>query len=170
KSIFIEPANSNEPKYLEVSMGFNPDRIMEPHVHILMESDGHGKENGVGMDENVKGSYFEGGGSNEYYNSYTRNFDCRFNIMISSSNSTEVTMIYYVIKALIYSMTRDFDLNGFKNLKISGGGLSPQQQIADKLYLKSIFMEFDYDMTVPRFWNGKFATDIILENTKIETR
>jgi hypothetical protein len=62
-------------------------------------------------------------------------------------------------------MESDFHLKGFKNLKISGGSLNPQQQIADKFYLKSIFMEFDYDVEIPRLWKGQFADKINLTQT-----
>ncbi len=164
KSIFINPPNKNEPKSVQVSMGFNLQRMNEPNVHILMESDSKGKEDGLGTDVDVASPYIDSetaiGASGNRTNVYTRNFDSRFNIMCSGSNPTELMLVYYVVRNLLYSMISDFDLNGFQNLKISGGSLNPQQQIADKFYLKSIFMEFDYNVEIPRLWKGKFGDKI----------
>lgn len=169
KSIFINPPNRNEPKSVQVSMGFNLKRMNEPNIHILMESDQKGKEDGLGMDEGVADNYIDSavgvGASGTRTNVLTRNFDSRFNIMCSGSNTTELMLIYYVVRNLLYSMESDFHLKGFKNLKITGGSLNPQQQIVDKFYLKSIFMEFDYDVEIPRLWKGSFGNKITITKT-----
>lgn len=169
KTIFINPPNRNEPKSIQVNMGFNLQRMNEPNVHILMESDHKGKEDGLGMDEGVVDPYIDTpvseGVAGTRTNVLIRNFDSRFNIMCSGSNPTELMLIYYVIRNLLYSMESDFHLQGFKNLKITGGNLNPQQQIADKFYLKSIFMEFDYDVEIPRLWKGQFGNKIEVTQT-----
>lgn len=137
---------SNQRK-VEVFLGYNLKRQNVPTIHITLSNE-QNFQDGLGMDEGYDSEDIDG----LYQKSYTRTFNCSYGIVITSDNSTEVLVIYHVLKAMMILLYETFELNGIRNLKLSGQDITMNNDIVPlNIFHKSLTMNFFYECFVPQF-------------------
>lgn len=139
--------NQNDPRRLEVFLGYNLKRQGIPTIHITLSGE-QNYQDGIGMDEGYDDETVDG----LYQKSYTRTFNCHYNVIITSDNSTEAVIIYHVLKAMMILMYETFELNGIRNLKVSGQDINVNNELVPmNIFHKSLTMNFFYECFVPEF-------------------
>lgn len=156
-SLFVTPDNSKEPKFVGVSMGFDAKRVQDPHIHVIAQEESPAND-GTGFDEGFVTTFDDV--EEEYNQHLTRNFKGNFNLLINGCNENEVTLIYYVLKAILMGTIVDLTDAGLNNVSFRGAGLKLEQMIADRLFMRSLFIGFDYDFNVPSFNPQSYVSEI----------
>jgi len=165
KTVFFRPVNPNESRYIDVSMGFDTDRIQKklPTIHILIQSDNPKDDSlgiGYGNFDVIFGDEPEDDEAGTYNQVYSRRFNQQANILISGDNTNEKILIYYVLRALLISYIPYFNELGLENVYFSGGDVQINADVAGRLYMRSLNMGYDYDFTAPSLTINEFATKI----------
>lgn len=168
KAIFTVPRNPNEPRFVDVSMGFDNDRIGKkmPHIHILLQNDSP-KDDSIGTGKgNYEPEFDDESGT--YIDKKVRRFTQQINLLISGDNSNEKYVIYHVLKSVLIEYIPYFSGLGFDNVSFRGGDVSINTQVAGNIYMRSLTMNFDYDLVVPEIQENSIARQIYLAIDAIE--
>ena len=150
KELFINPGNHKEPKFVNVSMGFDPQKVSDPHIHIMSQNSNPDGKDGLGFDEGYN-QVISGVDDTLYENYYNRNYKHTYNLLITGANENEVIVILYTLWALLISGKDELTSRGFNNISLSSGGVKLERQIVDRLYMRSLFLAFDSDVIIPPF-------------------
>lgn len=146
-SIFSKKHNLN------ISFGYNPEVSKGISLHILLPSDSS-REAEIGAGLGYQSEETEEGTRN----SLNQGFDGVYQIMITSDNSTEVLLIYHILKALLIMYYQHLDAMGLRNLKISGNDIVMREEFTPPMtFHKVINLSFFYDFTVDK----KFVDGIL---------
>lgn len=144
RHIFL--SSDDYPRKVKSNIFFNRDRAQEPTIHIGMPGETPGKADGIGFDPGI----LEGGGlvGGQYRESYTRTYSTRHSIVFTSSNTFEVLIMYYALKAFFQGNFILLEENGFKNPSFSGediilgSDIIPEPIYSRRLLIDS-FQEFE---------------------------
>jgi hypothetical protein len=127
---------------LKVNYGFNLEIAQDLSLHIILPSE-NGKDASLGADEGYLTS--EDGIVHR-----TQGFYSNYQIMITSSNSSEVLLVYHVLKSFLILLLPTIDLLGLRNPKIGGGEVMLNQEyVPAHIFSKVINLSFSYDVTIP---------------------
>lgn len=161
-AVFITPKNANEPRYLDVSMGMDTDRIGKkmPHIHVILQNDSP-KDDSLGLGSGNREPIFDDV-SGIYEMSKVRRFNQQINLLISGDNSNEKSLIYHVLKSLLIEYIPYLNELGFDNVSLSGGDITMRNESSSIIYMRSLSLRFDYEHEVPRFDGTEFARKIYL--------
>jgi hypothetical protein len=162
KAVFIRAKNANEPRYVDVSMGFDSDRIgkKNPHIHILLQNDSP-KDDSLGIGEGNVDPYFDDEEST-YLKSKVRRFTQQVNLLISGDNSNEKYLVYHVLKTVLIQFIPYMNALGLENVSFRGGDVSINTQVAGNVYMRSLTLNFDYDLVSPNIDQDDFINKIYL--------
>lgn len=140
-------SRGNESKdKLQVVIGYNMERQNLPTIHITLPGETSGSSDGIGFDE----GYIEG--------KFTRSFDTRYNLVITGSSTSEVLLIYNVIKACFISFHVFFEHECLQNLKLSGQDVIMQDNIAPpNVFHRAIGLDFFYEISAPNVQYNPFV-------------
>ncbi len=139
---------SQKRKGLDVYIGYNLERAANPSIHITIPSDRLSQSNGIGFDEGLQDSEFEEDDKWED-KSLERDFECTYNLIITSDNMNEVILIYHLLRALIIGGYEHLEHSGLQNLKFSGQDLQFQSDLVPaNIFHKNLSIEFKYDVVV----------------------
>lgn len=161
-SVFITPKNPNEPRFVDVSMGFDSDRIGKkmPTIHVIMQNESPKNDSmGIGSG-NIEPEFSEVEDEYSYIDSKVRRFSQQVNLLISGDNSNEKILIYHVLKSMLIQYIPYFEVLGFDNLAINGGEVSLNTQVAGNIYLRSLSLNFEYNLISPNIDSEDFGTKI----------
>lgn len=134
------------PEKLKVNFGYNLEVAKDCALHIIMPSES-GEGDGIGVNQN-------------YVNdeTYTQMYNTTYQIIISSDNSSEVNLVYTILKCMLQMYTQHLSVQGLLLPKISGQDIMFQDNlIPPTLYHKALNLSFRYDLNVP----NELATYII---------
>lgn len=116
KQLFL--SSSDNPRKVKSNIFFNRDCAQEPTIHIGMPGEFPGQADGIGFDPGtIKDSQY---GEGQYRSTYTRTYSTRYGIVFTSSNTFEVLIMYYTLKAFFQGNFMLLEANGFRNPKFSG--------------------------------------------------
>lgn len=132
---------------ITVSVGYNLQRVEtgEPSIHILLPSENQDSSS-IGMGAGYYGNFVDetdGVG----LTSLSIDSAATYNLMITTDNVNEIMIIYHWLKSCSLSFSTQFELEGFKNVKIGGNDL----QFNDELVPPNIFhrnfnLSFSYEV------------------------
>lgn len=158
----------NDQKELKCFHFFNAERSPIPTIHIMLPDDGVGP-NGIGVDN---------GFNKPVYNPvtqttndiYSRSFDSRLNIVITSENSFETILIYRVLQSILITLFDNLQFAGFQNPKISGGDLTiNQDMVPQHIFIRAINLDFFYDIAAPTLFTQETFGDLVAQGIAIST-
>lgn len=162
KSLFLRPETSDS--YLDVRMFFDARRANIPTIHVTLPYEkGGDSADGIGTDEGYEGNDETPNGS---YRKLTRGFSTSYSIVVSTSNTLETIGIYRVLQAALIQYIENMEVDGFMNLKISGGDLQLNPDIVPNgVFLRSINIDFSYKTTVRKILPDKYLREIIAKGS-----
>lgn len=117
KSIFLKQIESS--RLIETHIFFNHDRAHLPTVHINLPSENMGGDNGIDWDNMEKPLNCTEG----ILKITPKSYISKFNLIVTSNNTFEVLIMYTVLKSLIQGNISVLELNGIRNVKISGSDI-----------------------------------------------
>ncbi len=146
----------SDPRALAVRYYFDAKRAKVPTIHITLPSEGNGPTDGIGVSpENAEiGSWVDEGslgvGSDLRRESVGRSFSTQIQVIITSDNHQEVTLIYHMMKSLLISAFDSISLTGLQNPKVSGRELQINESVANTLFMRSIVIDSHYETRMPK--------------------
>lgn len=142
KSLLLR--NQEKARRIEVSMGYNLQRIAVPTIHILLPTETKGRYNTLGASETVP-EISQTCGDKLTITKYSSN-SVTYHLMMTSDNSHEVLIMYYFLKYMFNVLAVHFELLGFQNLNFSGQDINMQMDItAPHIFHRNLSMSFDYE-------------------------
>ena len=133
---------------LSVSFGYNPEVAKIISLHILLPSE---NSDGLAIGANEGYEYTT---SEDYKEStrinYTQLFDTTYQILISSDNSSEVNVVYNLLKSLFLIFYEQLEVSGLRVAKIGGNDIVMRDDYVSSpmLFQKVLNLTFQYDLTV----------------------
>jgi hypothetical protein len=151
----------SKPDNLSVNFGYNQKVTQSISMHILLPSE-QGKSS-IGEDEGyIEDDIIEGEGENakkvgtQQY--FTQTYDCTYQIMITSSNSSEVNIVYNVLKSMLLMLVPHLESMGLRIPTLSGNDIVMQDDIIPvPIFHKVINLSFTYEHNVPQLLKNEIA-------------
>lgn len=157
KKIII--TEKDDPRAFDLSMFFNMQKCMLPHLHITLPNENSGQD-GLGIDEGYADEVFDDT-TQTYRKIYTRRFDTTYNFTITSDNSNEVIALYHFLRALDIVLINHFQLSGLEKIRINGGDLNLNPGIVPpNVYMRNISISFSYEINAPNLLDNDFVTKL----------
>lgn len=167
KSVFLRPKNPNEPRFLDVSMGWDSDRVDKkmPHIHIIMQNDSP-KDDSLGLGSgNFPPEFDDDNGT--YSDFKVRRFNQQVNLLITGDNSNEKYLIYHVLKSILIQFIPYFEELGLQNVAFNGGDVQMRNDIAGLIYMRTLSIRYDYNLKSPSLDLNEFSRQIYLAIDKL---
>jgi hypothetical protein len=151
----------DNPRKLETKLFFDRSRSGIPTIHITMPSESHFGD-GIGFDTGYVED-FRDSNDNEKQ-SFTRTFNTKYNIVVTSDNTFEVLIVYYVLKACLMANIYTLELNGLRNAKFGGQDLILKDDIMPTgIFSRSLNFECFYEFTAFGFEKLSLINNINFE-------
>lgn len=149
--------------YLKVNYGYNAETAKNLALHIIMPSESYAGS-GIGEDEGYQTDL-----SDNLPDRFTQNFEANYQIMITSDNSTEVMVIYHLLKSMFIAVVPHWELMGIRIPKFSGSDIVFESDFVPfTLFHKVLNITFMYEHTVPQLVKKRIVTGITFEGTPLD--
>ena len=158
KKIFLQQDN------LSVNFGYNSNVAKNLALHIILPSEQG--ESTIGLDEGYinENIYDEDNEKVSVQEYYTQLYDTNYQIMITGNNSSEVNLIYNILKSMLLMVYVKLELSGLRNLKFSGNDIVMQDDLSPvPIFHKVINMSFKYELNIPKFLTNEVMKRFIIE-------
>lgn len=152
KKMFLTPKN------LSVNFGYNQEVAKIISMHILLPTEQG--ESTIGEDEGYMSENIldKEGNKIEEQQCFTQIYDCTYQIMITSNNSSEVNVVYNVLKSMLLMLVPHLELMGIRLPKLSGNDIVMQDDLTPiPLFHKVINLSFKYEHIVPQLVKNEVA-------------
>lgn len=130
---------------INTTISFNAQKANVPTIHITLPSE-QTDLNGINVDQGIYDSYLGYRTSND---TLRRCFTTKYDLLITSDNSSEVLLIYHVLRACLISFIPQLETRGFMNIKLSGQDIRISSEFVPNMFMKSIGLSFSYEINVP---------------------
>lgn len=151
------------PKNLSVNFGYNQEVAKIISMHILLPSEQG--DSTIGEDEGylTKDILDSEGKLIGKQQCFTQLYDCTYQIMITSNNSSEVNVLYNVLKSMLLMLVPHLELMGLRLPKLSGNDIIMQDDLSPvPIFHKVINLSFKYEHTVPSLIREEVAKRFII--------
>lgn len=142
---------------LSVNFGYNLETSTPICMHIILPS-----EQGrmcIGADEGYLGERDENGDLQLYH---TEMYETTYQIMITSTNSTEVTLVYNIMKSMLLMIVDQLDLLGLRTPTFSGNDIVIQDDLTPvPIFHRVLNISFTYEHNVPKLTKDKVGRNFI---------
>jgi len=148
---------NDHPRHIETHFFLNRARFSLPTIHITLGQNTDGP-NGLGFDKNWDNSAYD------EETTGARSFRTQFQVMLTSDNTFEVLMMYYLLSSCLIGNVHLLELNGLYNASIRGNDILLENGLVpDSIYVRALIIDCMYDMVTPKFtFNEGPVNDIIL--------
>lgn len=144
---------------LSVNFGYNLETSTPICMHIILPSE-QGKMC-IGADE---GYLSERDDKGNYQLYHTEMYETTYQIMITSTNSTEVTIVYHIIKSMLLMLVDQIDLMGLRNPTLSGNDIVMQDDLTPvPIFHRVLNVSFTYEHNVPKLIKDNIAKSFIYQ-------
>ena len=142
---------------LSVNFGYNQEVAKIISMHILLPSE-QGTST-IGEDEGyVQEDVMENGEKVATQQYFTQMYDCTYQIMITSNNSSEVNVVYNIMKSMLLMLVSHLELMGIRIPSLSGNDIMIQDDLTPvPLFHKVINLTFKYEHIVPQLLQNEVA-------------
>lgn len=185
KHLFVERDNNDNRKNLQIFFGYNLKRAGTPSIHILMPNETN-EGASIGDDEGFGGNtIYNNSLSNEELNqiitedddviqaevdgvrkNINQSTEVKFNLLITSNNSIDVILIYYLLKNALLAGREHLEIKGFHNVTFGGSDLIvTDDMVPPNIFHRNFTMSFSYDYKVPRILFFDRITNIDINGT-----
>ena len=142
---------------LSVNFGYNLETSTPICMHIILPSE-QGKMC-IGADEGYLGERDENGDLQLYH---TEMYETTYQIMITSTNSTEVTLVYNIMKSMLLMIVDQLDLLGLRAPTFSGNDIVIQDDLTPvPIFHRVLNISFTYEHNVPKLTKDKVGRNFI---------
>lgn len=150
---------------LSVNFGYNQDRARIISLHIILPSEQG--EGAIGMDEGYVQDYSEEDGLQQYF---TNSFKSNYQIMITSTNSSEVNLVYNILKSMLLMLYEQLEVRGLRNPSLSGNDIVMQDDLTPiPLFHKVLNLTFFYELNVPKVLVNEIIKNFYFEGQYCHT-
>lgn len=146
----------------KIYLGYNMEVSKMPAIHIILPSE-QSDPLTLGADENYQPGRVVGKGK-EYTPSYTMTTDATYQLIITSENSSEVVLIYHVIRACLLAINDQLSIRGFMLPRVGGGDLNIQQDfVPPNIFHRALALSFKYEINTYAIAERTLAKKIIID-------
>lgn len=158
--VFFEQAKKifSKEDNLSVNFGYNQKASQNVTLHIILPSE-EGRMS-IGADEGYITEDILDNNENKIgtQNYFTQVYDTTYQIMISGNNSSEINVVYNVLKSMLLILTPHLELMGLRLPKLSGNDIVMQDDLAPiPFFHKVINFSFTYECNVPQLITNEIA-------------
>lgn len=149
---------------LSVNFGYNFEVAKTLSLHIILPAESPidatiGEDEGYG-DEEEDGMIQQ---------KFTQMFNSTYQVMITSTNSSEINVIYHVLKSMLIAIVPHLSLMGLLNPKFSGNDIVFQDDLMPSgIFHKVINLSFTYELTVPQLVVQDIIKGVIFEGNMLD--
>lgn len=145
------------PQNLSVNFGYNQEVAKIISMHILLPSE-QGRA-AIGEDEGyIEDDIIEDGKKVATQQYFTQMYNCTYQIMITSNNSSEVNVVYNIMKSMLLMLVPHLELMGIRIPSLSGNDIMMQDDLTPvPLFHKVLNLTFDYEHNVPQLVRQEVA-------------
>ena len=157
------------PDSLSVNFGYNQQVAKIISMHILLPSEQGsstiGEDEGYIEDDIVDDNGVKTG-TQQYF---TQMYDCTYQIMITSNNSSEVNVVYNILKSMLLMLVPHLELMGIRIPSLSGNDIMMQDDLSPvPIFHKVINISFKYEHNVPQLVKQEVAKKFYITMRAIE--
>lgn len=141
----------NTPQNLSVNFGYNQEVAKMISMHILLPAE-QGKAT-IGEDEGyIEDEIMDENGKKKATQQYfTQMYNCTYQIMITSNNSSEVNVVYNILKSMLLMLVPHLELMGIRIPSLSGNDIMMQDDLTPvPIFHKVLNLSFEYEHNVPQ--------------------
>ena len=143
----ILTVENKDPRHILVHLGWDPNDIKYPSIHITLPSEAGGAADGLGVDEY---NPTVADGVTTWSKKYSRGWKTQYRLLILTDNKNEMMMLYHLLKLGLTSIIDHFSVIGLRNMLIGGSDLgSMNTQQPPGVFTRGITLNFDYTSSVP---------------------
>lgn len=142
---------SQDPKHLNVQLAFphnTGDSTVSMYVSLASDSNKNDSLN-MGQGNQSELVLSNDNGEDEYIPLYNRRFATTYQLIILGENKNQISILYNLMRAMIISYQRHFELEGLSNFKIGGQDIKLFVPIPDRVFSRAITMNFEYEIVTP---------------------
>ena len=145
------------PQNLSVNFGYNQEVAKIISLHILLPSEQG--EATIGEDEGyIEEEIIEGGEKVATQPYFTQTYNCTYQIMITSNNSSEVNVVYNILKSMLLMLVPNLELMGIRIPTLSGNDIVMQDDLTPvPIFHKVLNLTFKYEHNVPQLLRREVA-------------
>lgn len=162
EAVFIQ--EEDHPRFLEADLMYNMHKEGAPSIHITLPAE-MSSANGMGMDEGYKKPIEE---ANGFTSVFTRRYQSTYNVVITSDNSNEVTLIYHVLRALITSALPSLHVSGLEGARLGGQDVLIKTDLMPKLFIKAISISLEYETSAPNLFTDPVFHSLVVTGKLVD--
>lgn len=158
KKIILMPQN------MTVNFGYNQEVAKLISMHILLPSEN--AEAAIGEDEGyMSEDVLDGNGKKMgTQQMFTQMYDSTYQIMITSTNSSEVNVVYNILKSMLLMLVPHLELMGLRVPKLSGNDIvMTDEYVPVPIFHKVLNLSFKYEHTVPQLIQQEVARNFYFQ-------
>lgn len=143
------------PRHIEAKLSFDHNtQQTTPTIWVGLPSENN-RNNSLGVGEGIATEHLYNNypEQDEYKQLLSYRWGTTYQIVIGSINRNETLILYHLIKAMIVSCITHLEHQGLSNLKIGGGDLK-MMSMQDRLFTKTVTLNFEYEQNIPMIFNG----------------
>lgn len=145
KKVFLTPDNLN------VTFGYNLETAKQLSLAILLP--GENAMSDIGGNEGYLDQITSAssGATESIQQQFTTMYDTTYQVLITGYNSSEVNIVYNVLKSMLLMVQEHLELMGLRIPVLSGQDIAVQQDIEPiPVFHKSLNISFKYELTVSK--------------------
>lgn len=150
------------PENLSVNFGYNQEVAKLTSLHILLPSEQG--EATIGEDEGYRDEETFNPTTHDKETTqrqFTSTFNSTYQIMITGLNSTEVNLVYNILKSMLLMFYEHLEAMGLMIPTLGGNDIVMQDDLIPvPLYHKVLNLTFKYELTVPKYLKDYIAKNI----------
>lgn len=163
KTIFLK--KQDNPRLIESHLFFNRDRAALPTVHLSLPSEVMSGDNGINFESEVE---FSESDPTLFREISSKSYGGKYNIIFTSNNTFEVLIMYNVFKSFFQGNISLLELNGLRNVKISGNDIILNEGIVPEgVYSRVFSLECVYTFRAPSFGLKESVGGVTLNNQEV---
>lgn len=144
KTVFLK--KEDDPRYIEVNVQLNRQRLGPPTIHIMLPSEEE-VDMTLGIGEGELDYIFDEDDDTKYKRTFNKRFKANYNIVITSDNVNEVILIYNILRAGLMATNEHFQTYGLFNFRLSGRDLMIDPGLVPPhIVMRSIGVSFEYSV------------------------
>lgn len=149
----------DSPRMIETHFFLNRSRFSLPTIHITLSADQPGPD-GIGFDKDWSGESFQPTEGLGFVRTSGREFNTRFQVVITSDNTFDTLIIYHALMACLVGNNDLLTMNGIQNPTLKGGDIMLNDQTnPQNIYARAIFLDCFYTLVAPSFNKERGVTD-----------
>ena len=150
---------------LMVNYGYNQKVAQNLSLHILLPSESAtmaiGADEGYLEEDDIDPETLKSTFAQNYF---TQTYKSTYQIMITSTNSAEVMVIYNLLKCMMLMFVEHLELMGLRNPEFSGNDIVMQDDLTPVPIFHKVFnISFMYENNVPQLLKAEFAKNLYFQ-------